>query len=261
MKGIHTMTPNFYISSLKNKLYHLLVSIFIFPALVYAGEPPVGNIVSLQEVLENITQTDPSILEAIKKYQSVLAERSIATSEYYPTVGTVLSAGPESTKGVPTNDVEQNLMTATATLFARQNLYNGGKTTAFVDETDARIHAAAYEVLNVANRVYLDCAEAYINVVKAGQLLQIAEENSATQERIMRQVREKTEAGFNRVSELYIQNRAWYFPKQVTFPGSRISTRLWQFSIDNSGDSLGLNNSSSLNQSMRCLPVFRKLWT
>lgn len=214
------MTPNFYISSLKNKLYHLLVSIFIFPALVYAGEPPVGNIVSLQEVLENITQTDPSILEAIKKYQSVLAERSIATSEYYPTVGTVLSAGPESTKGVPTNDVEQNLMTATATLFARQNLYNGGKTTAFVDETDARIHAAAYEVLNVANRVYLDCAEAYINVVKAGQLLQIAEENSATQERIMRQVREKTEAGFNRVSELYnsesrlVLSKASYISRQ-----------------------------------------------
>ena len=70
-------------------------------------------------------------------------------------------------------------------------------------ETDARILAAAYDVLNSANTVYLDCAESYISVVKANEMLRIAEENALTQERIMRQVREKTEAGFNRVSELY----------------------------------------------------------
>jgi outer membrane protein, adhesin transport system len=191
------------IRAIKRKLYHFLILIFVFPALLYAGEPPAVNIVSLQEVLENITRTDPSILEAYNQYQSVLAERSIATSEYYPTVGTVLSTGPERTNGVTTNDKEENLIATNATLFARQNLYNGGKTTAFVEETDARIKAAAYEVLNAANTVYLDTAEAYINVVKARELLQIAKENSLTQERIMRQVREKTEAGFNRMSELY----------------------------------------------------------
>ena len=188
---------------LKRSLYHSLIVFLIFPALLYAGEPLAADIVSLQVVLENITKTDPSIIEAFNQYQSVLAERSIATSEYYPTVGTVLSTGPERTNGVSTNDKEENLMASSATLFARQNLYNGGKTTAFVEETDARIQAAAYEVLNVANSVYLDCSEAYINVVKARELLVIAKENSLTQERIMRQVREKTEAGFNRLSELY----------------------------------------------------------
>ena len=185
------------------KIALVLISALIFPALLFAGEPPAANIVSLQKVLENITKTDPEILEALKQYESVLAERSIATSEYYPTIGTELSTGPERTDGVDTNEREENLVTARATLFARQNLFNGGKTTAFVDETDARIQAAAYEVLTVANRVYLESAEAYINVVKTTQLLQIAKENLLTQERIMRQVREKTEAGFSRVSELY----------------------------------------------------------
>ncbi|MCP4342200.1 MAG: TolC family protein [Desulfobulbaceae bacterium] len=185
------------------RIFFVLASICIFPVLLFAGEPPAANIVNLQEVLENITQTDPAILEALKQYQSVLAERSIATSEYYPTIGTELSTGPERTDGVDTNDDQENLVASRATLFARQNLFNGGKTTAFVEETDARIQAAAYEVLNVANRVYLDSAEAYINVVKGNELLQIAGENLRTQERIMRQVREKTEAGFSRVSELY----------------------------------------------------------
>ncbi len=197
------MKPRSCVNGLRIKRCLSFISIFLISALLVAEESPAAESVSLQEVLQNITKTDPSILEARKQYESVVAERSIATSEYYPTVGTELSAGPERTKGVPTNDAEENLISTTATLFARQNLYNGGKTTAFVDETDARIKAAAYEVLNVANRVYLETAEAYINVVRAVELLKIAKENALTQERIMHQVREKTEAGFNRYSELY----------------------------------------------------------
>lgn len=175
----------------------------ILAASLSAAGPTENGVVSLQEVLEDVTRTNPAILEAIKKYESVLAERSMATSEYYPTIGTELSAGAERTDGVPTNDREENLLPATATLFARQNLYNGGKTKAYVAETDARIKAAAYEVLNVANSSYLESIEAYLNVVKSRKLLEIANENALTQERIMRQVREKTNAGFNRVSELY----------------------------------------------------------
>ncbi len=158
---------------------------------------------SLQDVLEEVTRTNPAILEAIRKYESVLAELGIAKSEYYPTIGTEVTVGPERTKGVDTGNQTENLIATTATLYARQNLYSGGKTTAFVKETEARIKAAAYNVLKIANDVYLETAEAYINVVKNRDLLAIAEENALTQEKIMRQVREKTEAGFNRVSELY----------------------------------------------------------
>lgn len=180
-----------------------LVMISIFFAELGSGNIYAAEPVTLQQVLEDITKTDPTIQEAMKQYESVVAERSIATSEYYPTIGTELSAGPERTEGVPTDDEEKNLVSTSATLYARQNLFNGGRTSAFVDETDARITSAAYEVLNVANDKYLEIAEGYINVVKARELLKIAEKNSLTQERIMRQVREKTEAGFNRVSELY----------------------------------------------------------
>ncbi len=197
------MLQFFFVRKIKQLSIYVLISVFILPALLNAGATSPTGIIGLQQVLENITKTDPSILEALRHYQGVLAERSIATSEYYPTIGTELSSGPERTKGVSTDDEEENLVATNATLFAKQNLFNGGKTLAYVDETDARIKAAAYEVLNVANRIYLNVSEAYINVVKASDLLRIAEKNALTQERIMRQVREKTKAGFNRVSELY----------------------------------------------------------
>ncbi|MFT5702054.1 MAG: adhesin transport system outer membrane protein [Desulforhopalus sp.] len=197
------MLSLFCSGNLKRGISFALVSICLYPILLFAEEITIAEPVSLQQVLKDITTTDPSILESLKQYESVVAERSIATSEYYPTIGAELSTGPERTDGVPTDFEEKNLIANTATIFARQNLYNGGKTSAFVDETDARIHAAAFEVLNVANNVYLGVAEAYINVIKARNILSIAEENALTQEKIMRQVREKTEAGFNRVSELY----------------------------------------------------------
>ncbi len=174
------------VGTIKKQLPLLFFFHLVFSGVLFAGQLSDSNVVKLANVLDNITRTDPSILEALKKYQSVQAERSIAASEYYPTIGTSLTTGPERTKGVPTNDLEENLLATTASLFARQNLYNGGKTAAFVKETDARILAAAYDVLTVANRVYLDCAEAYINVVKARELLRIAKENASTQERIMR---------------------------------------------------------------------------
>lgn len=190
--------------------------IALIPATISAAQNSQLSQVSLQEVLVDITKTNPSILEALEYYQGVVEERSIATSEYLPTIGTEITAGPETTKGVSTEEsieqddgstlieeVRQDLTTTTATLYARQNLFNGWKTSAFVKETDARIKAAAYEVLNVANSAYLTTAEAYINVVKAAKLLEIAKQNALTQEKIMRQVREKTNAGFNRVSELY----------------------------------------------------------
>jgi len=156
----------------------------------------------LPEILEVVTKTNPEILEAIERYHSVKAERSIATAGYWPEVGTELAAGPEVTDGVQTGNVRENLTAARATLYARQNLWSGGRTKAFVNETDARILAAAYEVMNVANRVFLETTEAYIQVLQARQLLRFSEENVLTQEKILEQVKEKTAAGFQRVSDL-----------------------------------------------------------
>ncbi|MCP4118078.1 MAG: TolC family outer membrane protein [Desulfobacteraceae bacterium] len=179
-----------------------LVMLFSSPVLVIAGEDKPSQPIPLSQVLEIVTRTHPEILEAQRRYGSVLGERSIATSGFLPKIGTELTAGQEITDGEASNDERENLTAGTATLYARQNLYNGGKTTAFVHETDARILSAGYEVLTVANRVYLQTAEAYLNVLKTRELLALARENVLTQEKILEQVREKTASGFNRISDL-----------------------------------------------------------
>lgn len=81
----------------------------------------------LSEVLTIVTRTDPEIMEALSQYRSVQSERSIATSGYWPTVGTELSGGREFTDGVDTNDERESLTASSATLYARQNLFSGGE--------------------------------------------------------------------------------------------------------------------------------------
>lgn len=103
-----------------------MVSMF-YGAATFAGDNDLADArMPLHEILEIVTKTNPEILEAMEQYRSVKAERSIATSGYWPTVGTELSAGPEVTDGLDTNNIREDLTAATATLYARQNLFNGG---------------------------------------------------------------------------------------------------------------------------------------
>ena len=185
-----------------NLLIVFIVSLLTGGVSTAADETKIPSHISLNEILEDVIKTNPEILEAQEHYRSVVEERSIATSGYLPKIGVELTAGPEVTKGVDTNDERENLFASTAALYARQNIFNGGKTAAFVKETDARILSAAYEVITVVNRVFLETTEAYIDVLKTRELLEFSKENVITQEKILAQIKEKTTAGFTRVSDL-----------------------------------------------------------
>jgi outer membrane protein, adhesin transport system len=160
------------------------------------------TIVTLKEVLQSVANTNPEIKEAISNYESIKAEKSIAKQGYRPTIGTEIVAGREYTDGTPTGYKEETYTSKTATVYARQNLYKGGETIAFNKETDARIKAAAYNALNVANEVFSKTTEAYINVLQAREQLKISEYNVLTQARILKQIKEKIDSGFGRISDL-----------------------------------------------------------
>lgn len=187
--------------------YSKLLFIFCFCLLFYAGNSAAletGGLepISLNEILKDIIKTNPEIIAARDNYRSVQEELSIAKSGYYPKVGAEASAGPEVTDGIDTNNESEEYVASRALIYLRQNLFKGGETKAFVEETDARILSAAYEVVTVANRVFLEAVEAYVNVLKTRELLAFSKQNVMTQERIMSQVKERSTAGFTRVSDL-----------------------------------------------------------
>lgn len=190
------------ISILNKFLLIIFILCFICSGSAIGSDKKTTPPMTLHEVLLDVIATHPEIKEAKERYKSVVEERSIATSGYRPRIGTEASAGYELTEGYDTGYHDKGHFAERVSVYLRQNLYSGGATKAFVEETDARILAAAYEVITVANRVFLDTTEAYINVLKSRELLKLAELNVLTQEKILNQVKEKTSAGFTRLSDL-----------------------------------------------------------
>ncbi len=190
-------------SSLKSKLCLAIMLCLLCGGIsAVASENEMLDTMSLDEILKDIIETNPDIIAARDNYRSVVEELSIAKSGYYPKIGAEASIGPEVTDGVDTNDEREDYIASRALIYLRQNLFKGGETKAFVAETDARILAAAYEVITVANRVFLETVEAYVNVLKTRELLSFSKQNVLTQEQILSQVKERTTAGFTRVSDL-----------------------------------------------------------
>jgi len=162
-----------------------------------------GAPISLKEVLEFVVERNPEILESVNSYESVKSELGIAKSGFKPTVDISASAGQEYTKGVSTDEKKENLFATRASITANQNLFNGFATTEYVKETKARTMSAAYTVLDTANKVFLSTAEAYVNVLKERELVDLYGENVLTQAQILEQIKEKADSGFGRVSDLY----------------------------------------------------------
>lgn len=177
----------------------LLFSLFLcFGAHAEEGK----HILTLREALSTISRTSPEINEAIQVFESVNGELKMAETGYNPTVEAYLSGGKEITDGVDTNGVKQDLNASKASISLKQNIFNGYGTTQHVRETKARAMAAAYDVLNTANKVFLASSEAYVKVLMEKELLDTAYENVTVQAQILEQIQEKTKSGFGKISDL-----------------------------------------------------------
>jgi len=179
-----------------------IASVLFILCLSSANAQDADAPMTLNQVLQDVINTHPDILEAKETYKSVVEELHIAKSGKNPKIGINGSIGPEVTKGYDTNYETESLLSGRASLYIRQNIFNGGRTRSFVNETEARIISAAYEVIAAANRVFLDVAETYVNVLKTQKLLAHATENVITQEQILQQVQEQFDSGFARLSDL-----------------------------------------------------------
>ncbi len=196
---------------MSNRFERVLTGIVIFSMLMsnFVFHPPraeaslIVEPLSLESVLRELVQSNPEIIEAIQSYEIRKHEIESVKSDYRPKIGTKLSVGQEITDGVASNEKQENLTVSTAGVYAKQNLYRGkGGTDHYVNETKAMTMAAAYNALDIANSVFLETSENYLNVIKERELLKLANDNVYTQAQILDQIKQKTDSGFGRQSDL-----------------------------------------------------------
>ncbi|MBS9782835.1 MAG: TolC family protein [Arcobacter sp.] len=157
---------------------------------------------NLQGVLKDILHTNPDILEKQKTYNSSIYDKDISKSGYLPTLVFEGEGGYQGLKNSSTNyDYEDDLYYE-AKLTARQTIYDWGKVGAEKKAKNAYAYSNLYKYVRTSNDVIFKSIKAYIDVLKYYNLKELALENVAIHENILKSVKMRMEAGKQGRSEL-----------------------------------------------------------
>lgn len=153
------------------------------------------------DTINSAIDAHPDVNRQLKFYNSVLQDLEIAKSDNLPTLDYRGEIGRARTSGENQDAASLNYYKNSLTL--KQNLFRGYKTQSEIEQNEARISAAAYTVLDKANKVALDTITAYIQVLKENKLTELFKENVQNHEDILAKIAERTDAGVGKKSELF----------------------------------------------------------
>lgn len=168
-------------------------------SLVLIGFPVVAFSLTLEEGAKALLESSPKVKESVEIFNGVKKEYNIAENGYYPTLDLVSSYGHESIKEPGSGKVSS--LTDETSLVLNQNIFNGFATESAIKQQKNRLEAAAYGVTERTDRTLLSFTNAYIMLLKHKELLSLAQENVKTHEGIYKQIKERSDSGFGRISE------------------------------------------------------------
>jgi len=164
--------------------------------------------VTMEEMVQETLNNNPNMQKDIGNYRAVKYELDKAKSGWKPNVDFRADVGYEHTDKSyeQTNnqalDTTSDLVRNSQSIVATENLFEGFATESDINEQKSRITSARFNTLQNANGLALRSSEVYIEVLRQKALLDLFEENVNSHERIYGLIREKTEAGSGRRSDV-----------------------------------------------------------
>ncbi len=137
---------------------------------------PLAHAGSFEDALATAYTNNPRIKAERQRLEAIDEGVAEAASGFRPTIDAVYNRGRQSTSFNGAADV-----TGTATtraLRATQPLFRGGGTLAAYDAAKERVKAGQNDLSALEQRVMFDSASAYMNVVEASALLELARSNA-----------------------------------------------------------------------------------
>ncbi|MGG7073788.1 TolC family outer membrane protein [Campylobacter sp. 9BO] len=167
-------------------------------------EPAVSGILTIREAAQKVLAENPKIKESEYNYFKVGKDLKIAKSAYYPTLDLQGSVGYErraQDEGFrqPRKSGDGRISNASLTLV--ENLYNGGADKNRINSQSARLDSAAYTINQTADRLILQLANAYLELLHTKKIVDIETETVASHERIYNQIKDRAASGFGVASE------------------------------------------------------------
>ena len=133
---------------------------------------PVAAALSLPEAVLRTLDTNPEIQAARHQLNSRDEEVRLAKASYLPSLEVAAGIGRE-TIDTPASD-EVSLTRHEASVAARQMLFDGFATSEEVARQSARYHSALHSLKATEEGVTLRVAEVYLNLLRQGELLDLA---------------------------------------------------------------------------------------
>lgn len=163
--------------------------------------PVFGFSLTLEEGVKSLLTSNPKFKESVETFNSVRQEYNVAENGYRPTLDLVSSYGHESLKSPSSGNRKISSMRDETSLVLTQNIFNGFGTQSAIKQQKGRLDAAGFSVAERADRITLQFTNAYLSLIKQKELWVLAEENVKTHEAIFKQIKERSDAGFGRLSE------------------------------------------------------------
>jgi adhesin transport system outer membrane protein len=162
-----------------------------------------SNALTLKESVVEVLNTNPVVQERLKNYRATQQDLTVSESEYYPRLDLRASAGFNSPGNLNSDVVyDKNYNNYESSLILTQNLFDGFSTMHKVGYQQTRILASAYNYVEVANDAVFKMTEAYLNVMRGRELLQIANENVQINTGIYNKIKDLYDAGLTTDSEV-----------------------------------------------------------
>ena len=159
---------------------------------------------SLKEAVQQGINSDPEILSEVAKYEGKKVSVSVAKSGYYPKVDLGAGIGWEENDRENPNKAEVNTdytrQEASARL--RQPIFEGFKTSSDVSRSTADKEAIGYELKALYENKSLKIIQAYLNVLKTREIIDLAETNLKIHEDILNSIKQRYEQGVSDKADL-----------------------------------------------------------
>lgn len=172
----------------------LIIGGFIFPASLHA--------LGLNDFVADSISAHPSIQEQVHVFRQVDKDRDVAMSGWRPSVDLEVTAGNYETSSPSTGLITREYDSNRARLSVTQNLFNGFNTDNQIDQNQARLSSSLYQIYDTTDNIALEAIQSFLDALKQKRLVELAEVNVTSHERILAQIKERNESGVGRRSEL-----------------------------------------------------------
>jgi outer membrane protein, adhesin transport system len=168
--------------------------LFVF-FVVAVGSASAGT---LQDSVAHVLETNPEIKAS--SYNRLARDQEVmkAKAGFYPTLDLTTGFGVTE----ESHPFQKSFYPRSSVLGLRQNIFSFGVTTNEVLRQKTRVNSQAYLIQANSEQVSLQAARAYLNVLRAEELHDLAEENLLNHQRIYDQMKLRSESGVERKADL-----------------------------------------------------------